>query len=283
MEPGAYRDYFIVEKAIRYLDHHYREQPDLDRMAEQVHLSKYHFQRIFSRWAGISPKKFLQYITISHAKKMLEESRSILDVTYDLGLSSQSRLYDLFVHFEALTPGEFRRRGRGMRIAFDFCHSPFGLCLMGRTERGICWLSFVHENDGKAAVIDMQRHWSGAVFTEDAKGLGPLAEEVFKPYLSGEEGSLGLHLRGTNFQIKVWEALLRIPPGCAVSYGDLAQLAGSPTAARAVGNAVGRNPVSLLIPCHRVIRETGACGSYRWGVTRKKLLIGWEEAHRGAV
>jgi AraC family transcriptional regulator of adaptative response/methylated-DNA-[protein]-cysteine methyltransferase len=280
MEPSVYRDYFVVEKAIRYIDLHYREQPDLDRMAEQVHLSKFHFQRVFSRWAGISPKKFLQFLTISHAKKMLEETRSILDVTYDLGLSSQSRLYDLFVNFEALTPGEFRQRGRGMHIAFGFCHSPFGLCLMGRTERGVCWLSFVQENDGESAVIDMQRHWSGALFTEDRENLESLAEEAFKPYLSGVEGSLDLHLRGTNFQIKVWEALLRIPPGCAVSYGDLAQLTGSSAAARAVGNAVGRNPVSLIIPCHRVIRETGACGNYRWGMTRKKLMIGWEEAHK---
>jgi AraC family transcriptional regulator of adaptative response/methylated-DNA-[protein]-cysteine methyltransferase len=277
MENTAYGDYLVVEKAIRYIDHHYREQPDLDRIAEQVHLSKYHFQRVFSRWAGISPKKFLQYLTISHAKRLLEASRSILDAAYDVGLSSQSRLYDLFVTFEALSPGEFKRRGRGIRITYGFYPSPFGLCLIGTTERGLCWLSFLQAGDTESAAEDMKSLWCGAEFAEQE--LDSLAEEVFKPYTSRGEGRLGLHLRGTNFQVKVWEALMRIPPGCTVTYGSLAARVGSPSAARAVGNAVGKNPISLIIPCHRVIRETGAYGNYRWGVTRKKLLIGWEAAH----
>ena len=283
MESRLNRDYLIVERAIRYLDLHYREQPDLEDIAGRVHLSKFHFQRLFSRWAGVSPKKFLQYLTISHAKKLLEESRSVLDVTYEVGLSAQSRLYDLFVNFEALSPGEYRQRGKGLLIAYGFQPSPFGECLIGRTERGICWLSFVQEGDRDVAVDALRSHWSGARFEENQKNIRPLAEETFRPYMSGEAGSLGLHLRGTNFQIKVWEALLNIPPGYVLSYGALAGRIGNPAAARAVGSALGMNPVSLVIPCHRVIRETGVTGNYRWGGTRKKLLLGWETANRSTL
>jgi AraC family transcriptional regulator of adaptative response/methylated-DNA-[protein]-cysteine methyltransferase len=273
-------DYGVVEKAIRYIESSYREQPSLDEIADHVHLSKYHFQRVFSRWAGISPKKFLQYLTISHAKRLLGESKSVLDVTYEVGLSSPGRLHDLFVNFEALSPGEYKRRGRGLRIEYGFCSSPFGVCLLARTDRGICWLSFLLDENSSRACADMLRYWDGAECVESGGSVKPLAEEVFGSF-QGEQGNpLQLHLRGTNFQIKVWEALLTVPFGYTTTYGDIAAKLGRPSAARAVGNAVGSNPVALLIPCHRVIRETGVIGNYRWGETRKKLLIGWEAAHR---
>lgn len=273
-------DYGIVEKAIRYIESLYREHPSLDEIADHVHLSKYHFQRVFTRWAGISPKKFLQYLTISHAKRLLVESKSVLDVTYEVGLSSPGRLHDLFVNFEALSPGEYKRRGRGLRIEYGFCSSPFGVCLLARTDRGICWLSFLLDENRSRACADMLRYWDGAECVENRGAVQPLAEEVFGPF-QGEQGNpLQLHLRGTNFQIKVWEALLTVPFGYTTSYGDIAGKIGRPSAARAVGSAVGSNPVALLIPCHRVIRQTGVIGNYRWGETRKKLLIGWEAAHR---
>lgn len=273
-------DYVIVEKAIRYIESYYRNQPNLDEIAGHVHLSKYHFQRLFTRWAGISPKKFLQYLTISHAKKLLVESRSILDVTYEVGLSSPGRLHDLFVNFEALSPGEYKLRGGGLRIVYGFCSSPFGDCLLGRTDRGICWLSFLSDENKSRACTEMLRYWDGAECIENHEAVQHLAEEVFNPFQGEQGGTIQLHLRGTNFQVKVWEALLTIPFGYTLSYGDIAGKIGKPSAARAVGSAVGRNPVAFIIPCHRVIRETGVLGNYHWGETRKKLLIGWEAAHR---
>lgn len=272
-------DYDIVERAIMFLQSSYREQPTLDEIADHVHVSKYHFQRVFTRWAGISPKKFIQYLTVSHAKRLLAESKSVLDVTYEVGLSSPGRLHDLFVNFEALSPGEYKLRGRGMRIEYGFCSSPFGLCLLARTERGICWMSFLSDDNRSGALADMLRNWDGAECVENHEQVESLAERVFGPF-GGERGApLQLHLRGSNFQVKVWEALLTVPFGRLASYGDIAAKIGAPSASRAVGSAVGSNPVALLIPCHRVIRETGVIGNYRWGETRKKLLIGWEAAH----
>ena len=273
-------DYDIVERAILFIQDYYREQPSLDEIADHVHVSKYHFQRVFTRWAGLSPKKFIQYLTVSHAKKLLAQSKSVLDVTYEVGLSSPGRLHDLFVNFEALSPGEYKLRGRGMRIEYGFSSSPFGLCLLARTERGICWMSFLSDDNRSGALSDMFRNWDGAECVENRKLVQSLAERVFEPY-GGERGAgLKLYLRGSNFQVKVWEALLAVPFGLLVSYGDIAAKIGCPSASRAVGSAVGSNPVALLIPCHRVIRETGVIGQYRWGETRKKLLIGWEAAHR---
>lgn len=276
-------DYVTVEKAIRFIELHYREQPGLDEIADHVHLSKYHFQRVFSRWAGISPKKFLQYLTISHAKQLLSKSRSILDVTYEVGLSSPGRLHDLFVNFEALSPGEYKLRGRGLSIAYGFCPSPFGQCLLARTDRGICWLSFLSDENRTRATADMLHYWKAAECVENPEVIRPLAEEVFGSFQSGAGGQLHIHLRGSNFQIKVWEALLTIPFGYTLTYGDIARKVGLPAAARAVGGAVGSNPVALIIPCHRVIRETGVFGNYRWGEMRKKLLLGWEAAHRDLI
>jgi len=276
-------DYDIVEKAIRFIEGSYTQQPSLDEVAEHVHLSKYHFQRIFSRWAGISPKKFIQYLTVSHAKKLLAESKSVLDVTYEVGLSSPGRLHDLFVNFEALSPGEYKKKGKGLCIEYGFCDSPFGTCLLAKTERGICWVSFLSDNTGPEALTDMLHNWDGARCVENDGQLKSLAERVFGPFGGGTGASLQLHIRGTNFQIKVWEALLSVPFGRLASYGDIAAKIGAPSASRAVGGAVGRNPVALLIPCHRVIRDTGVIGNYRWGEMRKRLLIGWEAVHSASL
>jgi AraC family transcriptional regulator of adaptative response/methylated-DNA-[protein]-cysteine methyltransferase len=277
MSTGA-SDYDIVERAIRFIERSYTEQPNLDEVAAYVHVSKYHFQRIFTRWAGISPKKFMQYITVTHAKELLEESKSVLDVTYEVGLSSPGRLHDLFVNFEALSPGEYKLKGSGLHIDYGFCSSPFGLCLLATTERGICWMSFAADDGREEAVQHMLNSWDGAHCVENDKLISQLARDVFDPFEGMRGSSLQLHVRGTNFQIKVWQALLAIPFGRLVSYGDIAARIGSPKAARAIGSAVGHNPVALLIPCHRVIRDTGVIGNYRWGGARKKLLIGWEAA-----
>ena len=281
MSTGA-SDYDIVERAIKFIESSYTEQPNLDEVAAHVHVSKYHFQRIFTRWAGISPKKFMQYLTVSHAKELLGESKSVLDVTYEVGLSSPGRLHDLFVNFEALSPGEYKLKGSGLHIDYGFFPSPFGLCLLATTERGICWMSFTADDGREEAVQQMLCNWDGAHCAENERRISRLAHNVFEPFAGMPGTSLQLHVRGTNFQIKVWEALLSIPFGRLCSYGDIAARIGAPKAARAVGSAVGSNPVSLLIPCHRVIRETGVFGNYRWGGARKKLLIGWEAA-RNAV
>jgi AraC family transcriptional regulator of adaptative response/methylated-DNA-[protein]-cysteine methyltransferase len=276
-------DYDVVERAIKFIEESYTEQPSLDEIAEYVHLSKYHFQRVFSRWAGISPKKFMQYLTVSHAKKLLAESKSVLDVTYEVGLSSAGRLHDLFVNFEALSPGEYKLRGKGLQIEYSFCGSPFGTCLLAKTERGICWMSFLSDNSRSEALADMLHNWDGARCVENDGQLKLLAERVFRPFEGGTGASLQLHIRGTNFQVKVWEALLAVPFGRLASYGDIAAKIGAPSASRAVGGAVGSNPVALLIPCHRVIRETGVIGNYRWGEMRKRLLIGWEAVHSASL
>jgi AraC family transcriptional regulator of adaptative response/methylated-DNA-[protein]-cysteine methyltransferase len=275
------KDYAVIESAIRYIDLHYQNQPTLDEIAGHVHLSKYHFQRLFTRWAGISPKKFLQYLTVGHAKRLLQESWSVLDASFELGLSSPSRLHDLFVTFEALSPGEYKQRGKNLEIVYGFHDSPFGQSLIAKTERGICWLSFVIDGGRQRAVREMQVQWEGAVFSEN--DVGELAAQVFAPYETGEKQAMGLHIRGTNFQIKVWEALLKIPPGSLVSYRYIAERIHMPAAARAVGSAVGKNPVSVVIPCHRVIRESGALGHYRWGEARKRLIVGLESVKRDAA
>jgi AraC family transcriptional regulator of adaptative response/methylated-DNA-[protein]-cysteine methyltransferase len=277
------KDYELVEKAIQFIDRNFREQPELEDIADQVHVSKYHFQRIFTRWAGISPKKFLQYITIARAKELLGQSKSVLDVTYDVGLSSPSRLYDLFVNFEALTPGEYKLKGRNLSLHYGYHLSPFGECLLGSTNRGICWLSFIQEEGRESALTEMKKFWKEATLVESNSDISPIVENIFNPFRETRQDPMRLLLKGTNFQIKVWEALLKIPFGFVVSYSDIAKKLGMPTASRAVGNAVGRNPVSFIIPCHRVIRDTGVINFYRWGSTRKRLMLGWEAAKKESV
>jgi AraC family transcriptional regulator of adaptative response/methylated-DNA-[protein]-cysteine methyltransferase len=288
------KDYIRIESALAFLSDRRQSQPTLADVAEHVGLSEHHLQRVFTRWAGISPKRFLQFQTIESAKSLLRESRSVLDTTYTTGLSSGGRLHDLFVSLEAVTPGEFKSGGAGLTIATGFHDSPFGECLIGVTERGICGLSFVVDGDRAAATSELVSHWPGATFVENPRATRATVERVFaawngdrwQPVAEGGGGDvtptpLSVLVRGTNFQVRVWEALLRIPPGAVATYEDIASSIGSSGATRAVGSAIGRNPVAYLIPCHRVIRKTGTFGDYHWGATRKVALLMCETAHNG--
>jgi AraC family transcriptional regulator of adaptative response/methylated-DNA-[protein]-cysteine methyltransferase len=273
-------DYTRVEQAIRFLDANTQRQPELREIAESVGLSEFHFQKLFTRWVGISPKRFLQFLTKENAKRLLEDSTNLLDAAYEVGLSGPGRLHDLFITCEAVTPGEYKARGEGLTIRYGFHPSPFGECLLATTPRGICSLAFVEKRDRRAALDELRRQWSKAVLVEDPLVTRPLVRRIFNRDASSLQSSLALLLRGTNFQIKVWEALLRIPPGRVVTYEDIAAFLGKPTASRAVGGAVASNPIPVLIPCHRVIRKVGEFGNYRYGPARKKALLGWEMAGR---
>ena len=268
------QDYQLIEQAIRFIEANAHRQPELDEVAAAVGLSEYHFQRTFTRWAGISPKRFLQFLTKENAKELLARSENLLDTTHQVGLSSLGRLHDLFVATEAVTPGEYKTRGAGVTIRYGIHASPFGPCLVATTERGICHLGFVQTSEGDA-IDELVKDWSQATMIEDYKSTAPLIEPIFDLSQRGRE-SLRLHLRGTNFQIKVWEALLQIPQGTVTTYEGIATRIGNPSALRAVGTAVGRNPIAVLIPCHRVLRKDGAFGSYRYGSARKKALLAYE-------
>jgi len=277
MQPGK-EDYLRIAKAIRFLEENFRRQPDLTEIARSVNLSEYHFQRLFRRWAGISPKRFVQFLTLEYAKRLLEKSRSLLDATYDAGLSSPSRLHDLFVTIEAMTPGEFKARGASLKISYGFHSSPFGECLLAVTERGICGLGFVGKGGRARTLREMKGRWKEADFAENPRVTRPYVERIFARARKNGAQPLTLFLKGTNFQIKVWEALLKVPLGSLVCYVDLAAAIGKPKAARAVGSAVGRNPVAFIIPCHRAIRKAGVIGNYHWGGARKKAMLVWEAA-----
>jgi len=266
-------DYLRIEQAILYLETHYQHQPELHEIAASIGLSEYHFQRLFTRWVGISPKRFLQFLTKESAKDLLEHSANLLDATYSVGLSSPGRLHDLFVNTEAVTPGEYKARGAGLTIRYGFHPTPFGECLLGLTERGICHLAFV-QNSHEQAFANLKGDWKDASLLEDLSATGPLIAPIFS--LGHNPAPISLFLTGTNFQLKVWEALMRIPFGSVITYEQIATLIKRPTAIRAVGTAVGRNPVAVLIPCHRVIRKMGEFGNYRYGSARKKALLGWE-------
>ena len=269
-------DYVLIEQAIQYLETNARHQPELDEVAAAIGLSEFHFQRVFTRWAGISPKRFLQFVTKENARSLLDQSENLLDTTYQVGLSSLGRLHDLFVSTEAVTPGEYKSRGAGLTIRYGLHPTPFGECLIGLTERGICHLGFVQDSEGDA-IDNLVAEWKQAKMVEDYDATAPLIEPIFD--LSRRAGvPLHVHLRGTNFQIKVWEALLRIPAGSVTTYGQIAAQVGHPTASRAVGSAVGQNPIVVLIPCHRVIRKLGEFGGYRYGAARKKALLAHEFA-----
>ncbi len=271
-------DYHRIERAIRYLDAAAPSQPSLEQVASHVGVSPYHFQRLFTRWAGISPKRFTQVLALRYAKDLLHDSRSLLDATFDAGMSSGGRLHDLFVTLEAVTPGEYRAMGAGMRIDAGFHETPFGECLLGVTARGVCALSFF-EGDREAALADLARRWPRAAIAEKPRATAPVASRIFRALEVRDPSSvvpLALLVHGTNFQVNVWRALLRIPAGTVATYEDVATAIGAPAATRAVGTAVGRNPVAFLIPCHRVIRTTGALGGYRWGLARKRAMLAWE-------
>ena len=266
------RDYVRVEKAIGILEQSFSQQPTLSEIAAGIGLSEFHFQRLFSRWVGISPKRFLQFLTKEYAKKMLVESKNILDATYDSGLSSPGRLYDLLVSCEALTPGEYRRKGEGMTISYGYHPTPFGECLLAVTGRGICGLRFV-KNENKEALIEwLHKQWPRSKLMDNPAIVKPFIHQIFNFSADNEPAPLHLYVQGTNFQIKVWEALLKIPIGKAVTYEDIARHIGLPKAARAVGNAVGKNPIPFLIPCHRVICSNGKIGGFAFG-TKNKIKI----------
>ena len=273
-------DYQRVGQAIRYVEEHYLDQPSLKEMAQSVGLSEYHFQRLFSRWVGISPKRFMQYLTKEQAKQLLINSKDVLSATYQSGLSGPGRLHDLFVTCEAVTPGEFKGRGRGVLIRYGFHPTPFGECLIATTARGVCNLMFLQEGDRNAALAELEAYWPAAEIIHDPGRTRGAADEIMTLFQMRTPAPLRLYLSGTNFQIKVWEALLKIPPGSVVSYEDVAISIGMPKASRAVGNAVAHNPIPVLIPCHRVIRKSGEFGAYRWGAPRKKAMIGWELTKR---
>jgi AraC family transcriptional regulator of adaptative response/methylated-DNA-[protein]-cysteine methyltransferase len=267
-------DYQRIAQAIGYIEDHAGDQPSLEEVAASVNLSEYHFQRLFSRWAGISPKRFLQFLTKENAKRLLDH-QSVLDATYSAGLSSPGRLHDLFVQAEAVTPGEYKSKGSGLEIAYGFHETPFGECLLAVTPRGICFLAFVDDGDRQAALDDLGHDWEQATLRRDPASTAPYVEQIFGDL---PHPPLPLHLRGTNFQMKVWEALLRIPPGAATTYADLAGRIGQPKAARAVGGAVAHNPVAYLIPCHRVLRKSGEFGGYRYRPERKMAMLLRESA-----
>ena len=269
-------DYQRIENAIRYLEDNYQQQPGLGEIAASLNMSEYHFQRLFTRWVGISPKRFLQYLTKEHAKELLVDSSNLLEVAYETGLSGPGRLHDLFITCEGVTPGEFKNRGAGLAIAYGFHPTQFGDCLLALTERGISNLIFVQDGDTESALAILRDEWKNANFEENSTKTSPLMEQILELSSSGNTAPLSLYLRGTNFQIKVWEALLRIPTGSVLAYEDIANYIGRPTATRAVSNAVAHNPIPFLIPCHRVIRKEGVFGGYRYGSARKKAMLGWE-------
>ncbi len=273
-------DYVRIAKAIRYLDENATAQPSLDALADHVGLSKYHFHRLFKQWAGLTPKQFLQFLTVENAKELLRQSESVLATAYESGLSGPGRLHDLFVVVEAMTPGEYKALGDGVPVRFGFVGTPFGEGLLAATERGICHFSFL-THGRKAAFEEMADAWPAAEFMEDDPWAADAVPKMFAPPpRSGDP--LRLHLRGSNFQIKVWEALLDIPFGAVLSYGQLAESVGTPGGARAVGGALGANPVAYFIPCHRVLRTVGGFGGYHWGADRKLAMLLWERGRATA-
>ncbi|MDP1892508.1 MAG: methylated-DNA--[protein]-cysteine S-methyltransferase [Gemmatimonadaceae bacterium] len=273
-------DYERIAGAIRYLEAHWRDQPSLADVARHVGLSESHFQRLFTRWVGISPKRFLQQATAQFARSLLRDHRAALPTTLDAGLSNPSRLHELIVHAEAMTPGQVRRGGDGVEIAWGFHDSPLGTALIAVTPLGICSIQFADSTaDRRAAVARLRAEWPAATLVESAARTRKAARQALGA-LGTPTGPLALHVRGTNFQLKVWSALLGIAPGCVTTYEEIADAIGQPAAARAVGSAVGRNPVSLLIPCHRVIRKSGGLGGYAWGLERKELILRAEDSRR---
>jgi len=265
-----------IEEAIAYINNNFKSQPSLDEIAKNIHLSPYHFQRLFTEWAGVSPKKFLQYVSVEHAKNMLKQNQSTLaDAAFETGLSGTSRLHDLFINIEGMTPGEYKNGGENLLINYSFAESPFGNILVASTSKGICFMAFAdNENE---AFKDLQMNFPNATYRQVVDLIQQNALYIFT-HKWEKLNNIKLHLKGTEFQIKVWETLLKIPMGQLSTYGEIAKDIHNPKASRAVGSAIGDNPVAFLIPCHRVIQSTGNFGQYHWGNNRKTVMIGWEAA-----
>jgi AraC family transcriptional regulator of adaptative response/methylated-DNA-[protein]-cysteine methyltransferase len=275
------RDYERVARAIEFLRRNAASQPDLAAVARHLHLSEHHFQRLFTQWAGVSPKRFVQYLTVEHAKSRLAATSGVLDLAGAVGLSGPGRLHDLFVTLEAMSPGEYKAGGAGLAIRYGVHESPFGAALVAVTARGICGLQFVDGADD--GIERLRQDWPEAELRQDRDGTAPVFERLFRPLSSQPGRPLALLVKGSNFQVKVWRALLELPFGSLATYGHVAGRIGAPGSARAVGTAIGANPIAWLIPCHRVIRESGALGGYRWGTGRKAAMLGWEAVHNSAT
>ncbi len=265
-----------ITEAIKYINHNFKEQPSLDQVAEKVHLSPFHFQRLFTDWAGVSPKKFLQFVSVKHAKQILSNQKATLfDATHETGLSSTGRLHDLFVKIEGMTPGEYKNGGESLTINYSFTDSKFGNILIASTSKGICYMGFSDHKE--QAFKDLSYRFPKATYLLKKDDLQTNALQIYAQDWSNI-GQIKLHLKGTDFQLKVWEALLKIPMGHRSTYGQIASAIQKPNASRAVGTAIGSNPIAYLIPCHRVIQSSGAIGGYMWGTARKTALLGWESA-----
>jgi len=274
----AAADYDIVRRAIAFLSDRWRTQPEIDAIAAAAGVSASDLHHLFRRWAGITPKAFLQAITLDHARRLLRESASVLDASFEVGLSGPGRLHDLFVTHEAMSPGEWKSGGEGLAIAYGFHPSPFGTALVMATERGLAGLAFADANEEQAALADMGSRWPRAKLVEDAARTAPLAQRIFDSRLWRAQQPLRVVLIGTDFEVRVWETLLRIPMGRAITYSDIAAGIRAPKAARAVGAAVGKNPISFVVPCHRALGKNGDLTGYHWGLTRKRAMLGWEAA-----
>jgi AraC family transcriptional regulator, regulatory protein of adaptative response / methylated-DNA-[protein]-cysteine methyltransferase len=270
-------DYTTVRRVIEMITDDYRDQPGLEDIAGRLGQSPTQLQKTFTRWAGLSPKAFLQAVTLDHAKRLLrQEELPLLETSFEVGLSGPSRLHDLFVTHEAMSPGEWKARGAGLTIRYGFHPSPFGRALVMITDRGLAGLAFADEPGGEDAFEDMSSRWPNAHYVEDSEATAAYAERIFDPTRWDPKAPLRIVLIGSDFQVRVWEALLRIPMGCAVTYSSIAETLGQPTASRAVGAAVGRNPISFVVPCHRALGKSGALTGYHWGLTRKRAMLGWE-------
>ncbi|MGM0906227.1 MAG: bifunctional transcriptional activator/DNA repair enzyme AdaA [Pseudomonadota bacterium] len=276
-------DYIRIEKAMTYMSEHLPSQPTLEEVAAHVYLSPFHFHRVFCKWAGTTPKRFLQALTLERSKRMLKEESSLMDVSLSMGLSGGSRLYDHFVKLEAVTPGEYRNGGQGVTIQYGVNETPFGKIFVAITPRGVCRVEFLGSRTADEVLTDLRKDWPKGSLLRNDNATSYVANALFSRLKNGQSTPLSLHVMGTNFQVAVWRALLRIPPGKLASYSQIANALGHPKASRAVGNAVGSNPVAMLIPCHRVIQKSGALGGYRWGSTKKEMIQAWELLHEDPV
>ncbi len=276
-------DYAVVRRAIRFISERWRAQPEIDAIADAAGVSADELHHLFRRWAGLTPKAFLQALTLDHARRLLRDSASVLDAAYEVGLSGPGRLHDLFVTHEAMSPGEWKAGGAGLTLRYGFHPSPFGTALVVATGRGLAGLAFAEKGEEQSALADMRGRWPKADFVEDAAATSPLARRIFDQKLWRPDAPLRVVLIGTDFELRVWESLLDIPMGRASTYSDIAQKLGRPKAARAVGAAVGKNPIAFVVPCHRVIGRSGDLTGYHWGLTRKRAMLGWEAGRAGAI
>jgi AraC family transcriptional regulator, regulatory protein of adaptative response / methylated-DNA-[protein]-cysteine methyltransferase len=280
---AAAADYDVVRRAIGHIRGHWREQPEIEAIAEAAGVTPTELHHLFRRWAGLTPKAFLQALTLDGARQLLRDSASVLDATYEVGLSGPGRLHDLFVTHEAMSPGEWKTGGEGLTIRFGFHPSPFGSALVMATERGLAGLAFADPGEEPAALADMKRRWPRATYVEDSARTAVVAKRIFDPTQWQQSQPLRVVLIGTDWEVRVWEALMQIPMGRLVTYSDIAGRVRSPAAARAVGAAVGKNPVSFVVPCHRVVGKSGELTGYHWGITRKRAMLGWEAGQVGAA